>query len=136
MINKIFTFLVIVICALSIMPKMILAAPIFEKGVIDALNENTDIVASNNWDPATDENSLHNIVATVIQVFLGILATIFVLLLIVAGFNWMTAAGDEKKVEKAKTTIKTAVIGLVLILGAYILTYFIFLAIPDGTATK
>jgi len=38
---------------------------------------------------------------------------------------WLTAAGEESKVEKAMGILKTAVIGLVIILAAYSITYFV-----------
>jgi ABC-type phosphate transport system auxiliary subunit len=56
--------------------------------------------------------------------------------MIVAGFQWMTAAGNETKVEKALSMIKTAVIGLIIVLAAYAITYFIFTYLPfSGTGT-
>jgi len=81
---------------------------------------------------STTEN-VGSIMAAVIQGFLSILGIIFVILIIYAGFNWMTASGDEQKVTKAKDTITKAVIGLVIIVAAYSITYFVFNAIPLGS---
>ncbi len=79
--------------------------------------------------------SLTGIVATVVKVFLGLLGIIFLILIIYAGFMWMTAAGDEEKVTKAKDTLQRAVIGLIIITAAYSITYFVFKALPgsDGS---
>jgi len=73
--------------------------------------------------------SLTQIVAQVIQVFLSLLGIIFVVLMILGGYNWMTAQGDESKVEKAKSTIQKAVIGLIIIVASYSITYTVFKAI-------
>lgn len=70
--------------------------------------------------------SVGSIVATVIQVFLGLLGIIFIILILIAGYNWMTAAGDEEKVRKAKETLSRAIIGLIIIIAAYSITYFVF----------
>ena len=78
------------------------------------------------------ETSLAGIVATVVKAFLGLLGIIFLVLIIYAGYNWMTAAGDEEKVTKAKDTLTRAVIGLVIITVAYSITYFVFTMLPDG----
>jgi hypothetical protein len=43
----------------------------------------------------------------------------------------MTAQGDDKKVTKAKDTIRNAVIGVVIILFAYIITNIVFTLIFD-----
>ncbi len=77
-------------------------------------------------------NSLAELVATIIKAFLGLLGIIFVVLIIYAGYGWMTAAGDEEKVNKAKNTLKQAVIGLIIIIAAYAITFFIFSNLPGG----
>ena len=78
----------------------------------------------------TGTNSLSGIMATGIKAFLGLLGIIFLVLIIYAGFLWMTAQGDEEKVTKAKDTITRAVIGLVIIILAYSITYFVFSNLP------
>jgi len=54
--------------------------------------------------------------------FIGVL---FLILTIYGGINWMTAGGNEQKVEKAKTIIINAIIGLLIVLSAYTITSFI-----------
>jgi len=74
--------------------------------------------------------SIGYIIATIIRIALSLLAAIFLILIIVAGFQWMTAGGNEQKVEKALARIKTAVIGLIIVLAAYAITVFLFLYLP------
>lgn len=76
-------------------------------------------------------NQIGTIVALAIKAFLGLLGIIFVYLIVLAGYNWMTAAGDEQKVEKAKDEIKRAVIGLVIVVSAYAIAYFVLDAMKD-----
>ena len=64
-------------------------------------------------------------IGTAISIILGVLGVILVLIVIYAGFWWMTAQGDEKKVEKAKKMIYNSIIGLVIIFAAYALTNFV-----------
>jgi len=70
------------------------------------------------------------LVAKIIQVILGFLAIIFLVLMITAGFRWMTAGGNEEQTKKAIATIKNATIGLVVVLLAYAITYFLFKSLP------
>ena len=77
------------------------------------------------WSGATD-TSLAGIVSIVIQAFLGLLGVLFLTYLLYAGYHWMTAQGDEKKVDKAKDTIQRAVIGLIVIIGAYAISFWVF----------
>jgi len=74
----------------------------------------------------TEKTGLINIIAQIIKVFLGIMGTVFIILMVYAGFNWMTAGGNEDKITKAKTTIRNAMIGLIITLSAYAITFFLF----------
>ncbi|MFC1598257.1 Mbov_0395 family pilin-like conjugal transfer protein [Patescibacteria group bacterium] len=71
--------------------------------------------------------------ATIVGAFLGILAVIALVLIISAGFNWMTAAGNEEKIEKAKKTLFSAVIGLIIIMAAYGVSLFVFGILEGAT---
>ena len=82
-----------------------------------------------------DQYKLSLIVSQIVQAFLGLLGIIFLVLIIYAGFNWMTAQGDEEKVTKAKDTLTRAVIGLVIIILAYTITYFVFSNLPGSGGT-
>ena len=76
-------------------------------------------------DAEYQENNLENIISTGIRVFLSILGTIFIVLMFVAGNNWMQAAGNEEKIKKAQSTIKSALIGLIVSLSAWSLWTFV-----------
>lgn len=76
--------------------------------------------------------SVAEIISKVIKSFLGLLGIIFVILIILGGYNWMTAAGEEEKVNKAKDTLKRAIIGLIIVVSAYAITYFVFTNLPGG----
>jgi len=75
---------------------------------------------------AVTSSSFAGIVAVVIQAFLGLLGVIFLVLMITAGYKWMTASGNEEKMTEAKETIWRAVIGLIITVSAYAITYFVF----------
>src|SRR3989338_8173076 len=70
-------------------------------------------------DTTPGDTGLSELVAVVIQAFLGLLGVIFLVLILYAGYNWMTAQGEEEKVTKAKDTLQRAVIGLIIIVSAY-----------------
>ncbi|MDP2737080.1 MAG: pilin [bacterium] len=80
----------------------------------------------------TDASAMPQIIQTVISAFLGLLGIIFLVLIIYAGYNWMTAQGEEEKVTKAKDTLTRAIIGLIIITSAYAITYFVFSSLPGG----
>ena len=67
-----------------------------------------------------------------IMVILGIVAVGIVLL---AGFKWMTAGGNDEKVTEAKKLMGAGVIGLVIILSAWGITTFILERIVTASGT-
>lgn len=70
-------------------------------------------------------SDIRTIVARVIRIFLGFLGMIFVVLMVTAGFKWMNSQGDEKAISGAKQQIAAAVIGLMIILASYGITYLV-----------
>jgi len=68
---------------------------------------------------------LTTIISNIIFGLLGFLGVIFLVIVIYAGFLWMTAGGDEDQITKAKKWIINGVIGLLIIMAAYAITTFI-----------
>lgn len=75
---------------------------------------------------AAGGNDILGITGIAISTLLGLLGVIFIVLMLYAGYNWMTAAGEEGKVETAQETIKRAIIGLIIVVGSYALQALIF----------
>ena len=61
----------------------------------------------------------------IIQVLLGLLGIIAVCIIIYGGFLWTTSGGSEDKINKAKQLLRNAVIGLIIILSSWGITYFV-----------
>ncbi len=78
--------------------------------------------------------SLMDIVGIVINVMLGTLGTIFIVLIIVAGFKWMTAGGNEEKVKESGEAIRRAILGLIVIVGAFAIWAFISRVLVDDSS--
>lgn len=70
------------------------------------------------------ERGLVIIIAEVIKDILSVLALIFVVLSVYAGYLWMTAGGNDEQVGKAKTIIRDVIIGLIITLSAYAAAYY------------
>ncbi len=68
---------------------------------------------------------LKTTIENIVRIVLGFIGFIFLLLLLYAGFVWMTSGGDEKKITRAKKIIASSVIGLLLTLSAYAIASFI-----------
>ncbi|MFH1997302.1 MAG: MMCAP2_0565 family pilin-like conjugal transfer protein, partial [Patescibacteria group bacterium] len=73
------------------------------------------------------------IAAKIIRVFLGFLGIIAVVLTIYAGWMYMTADGDDERINKAKAILKNAVIGLIIILMSFAIVSLILSKLLDAT---
>lgn len=66
-----------------------------------------------------------DIIAMIINTVLGLVGIIFFAQMFYAGFRWMTSSGSEEIIKEAKQTIRTSIIGIAIIFGAFVLTNFV-----------
>lgn len=59
--------------------------------------------------------------ALIYRILIGVGALLSVLMVIIAGFQWMTSRGNQSQITKAKERIEAVVVGLVLLLSAYVI---------------
>ena len=65
------------------------------------------------------------VIGRIVQSLILVIGVIFGLLVIYGGYLWMIARGSEELVKKAKGILETAVIGIILVVGAYAITSFV-----------
>ncbi len=82
------------------------------------------------------ERDIRVIIARVIRVVLFFLGTLAVILIIYAGFVYMTSQGEADKVKQAKDIFKNAIIGLLIVLSAYAIVSFIFRSMGYGVGGR
>jgi hypothetical protein len=74
----------------------------------------------------TRENEgLLDFISAAIRTVLGVVGAILLLLIIYGGFTYATAAGAEEKVKKGRQILTYAIIGIVIIAVAWILTDYV-----------
>ncbi len=84
----------------------------------------------------TTTQSLPQLIGSFISAALGLLGVVLVVLVIYAGFLWMTAAGNEEKIKKAKGMITSAVIGMIIIFAAYAITSFVIASLTTAVTAS
>ena len=104
---------------------------------LEFINEAKDILNDTgqeiyNQSEVTDSAALAQKVGGIINVVLGFLGIIFLILIIYAGFLWMTAAGNDDAVGRAKKILINSTIGLVIVIAAFAISSFIFNAIETN----
>jgi len=101
---------------------------------------NLNMVKAQNWSSVVNEGGLDTvgdvaygggaprdirmIVVDMIKIILGFLGIIATVIILYAGFKWMTSQGNEEEVGAAKKMLTAGVIGLVIILSAYAIASF------------
>ncbi|MFA5175332.1 MAG: pilin [Patescibacteria group bacterium] len=66
------------------------------------------------------------LIGRVINALMAFIGSITLVLYIFAGFLWMTAAGAKEKIVKAKSIFIWTSMGVIVMLGSYILVKFVF----------
>jgi len=74
---------------------------------------------------AAAQRAAGNLIGDVIAAVLSFVGVVFILLIIYAGYMWMTAAGNEEQVKKAQKIIRASVVGILVIALAYAVTAFV-----------
>ena len=91
-------------------------------GVLDIVN----IFGKKSFGLATPPELPVEVVAgRIIQGAMALIGVAFGILIIYGGFLWMTARGNEETVKKSIHILQTAVIGFIIVVGAYAITDYV-----------
>jgi hypothetical protein len=71
--------------------------------------------------------------ANIINIALACLGILAVVIILIGGFKWMTAGGNEEGVEEAKKILTAGVIGLVIILASWGIATFVLNSLLHAT---
>jgi len=64
-------------------------------------------------------------IMAVINILMGFLGIVALVVILMGGFTWMTAGGNEDKIASARGYIVAGIIGLVIIFASYALITFV-----------
>lgn len=81
-------------------------------------------------------NQLASRVGVVIRTALSLSVVVFLIITVYSGIQWMTAGGNEETVKKARTRITRAVIGIIIVIGAWAATSFIINSVAGARQTS
>ena len=124
--------LIVIVISVGI---MIVATDVVQAGKVQDLLKTAGDAAQYKT-TGNEVTSFSTLVGKIIRAFLSLLGTFFVGLAVYAGFLWMTARGDSEQVKKAQDILKDAIIGLVIVIAAYAITYFILYYIAKDYTTS
>ncbi|MBI2637212.1 MAG: Ig-like domain-containing protein, partial [Parcubacteria group bacterium] len=71
------------------------------------------------------DRDLKSTITTIVNITLGFLGIVAVVIILYAGYLWMTASGNEERIARAKSILRNAVIGLVIIMSSWAIAAFV-----------
>jgi len=74
---------------------------------------------------STPDTLIYGKVITAINFFVVFSAVVAVIMLVIAGYTFITSAGDADKIEKATKTISAAIIGMIVVFVAKLLVQYV-----------
>lgn len=77
--------------------------------------------------------NLSEVIGRLIQAILGVTGAVALLMFVYGGFLWLISAGVPERVKKGKEVMKWAVLGIAVIVGAYMIVRTIITALESGT---
>lgn len=92
-----------------------------------------DLGLSYGADTGLASTDIRTTVARIIRVAMSLLGIVAVVIVLIGGFKWMTAGGNDDQVGEAKKWIFSGVIGLAIILSAYALASFVINQLVTAT---
>lgn len=72
-------------------------------------------------DPVPFVRNATNTIELIIEILLAIVGLISVLFLIIGGFRYVTSGGNEETTESAKKTITNSIIGIIIVILAFVI---------------
>lgn len=112
---KQFCISALVLGGIMILNENVTFANSLQQGLTDIEGAGTDL--------RTDGNIV-SYIGTVINWLLGLIGTVFFVLVLINGYNYMSAGSNSSKTSEAVSGIVNAVIGLVIVFGAFLITEF------------
>lgn len=120
--NKISLFIFLTLTIL-LTPYVALAADYGTKATLQAAGLPTTVAGA---------GTVTEVVGAIVRIVLSLVGIVFFVLIFYAGFEWMTAQGNSERVDDAKKTIVSSVLGLIIVLAAYAITNFVFSNLAPG----
>jgi TRAP-type C4-dicarboxylate transport system permease small subunit len=109
----------------------ILLLPVAARATLtEATTELTTVGQAIGTDVTT--NSLPDLIGEIINILLSVLGIVFVVLIVYAGYLYLTDAGGGEHVKKAKNLLTTSIIGLVIIIAAYAIANYVISALAGA----
>ena len=126
----------LMVTAVFAVPVFAMAAPVSAQVEANTkLCQGVNLTEGNNSEVCDNEgaeDSVNNIIITVIDIFSLVVGAVSVIMIIIGGLRYITSAGESSNVQAAKNTILYAIVGLVIVIFAQTIVKFVVSRITEA----
>ncbi len=108
------------------------ASPVFAANPTNIVSPGLGTTIKGNINNATtpfSQKDITVVIGIIINAVLGVIGVVFLILLVYAGFRWLLAKGEDGEIKKARGLIEHSIIGLVIIVGCFVVVRFVLSAL-------
>lgn len=105
--------------ALGAVNGLLLLAPTMASAALGA-GQNWDRGFTNAESSGLSNSSIYNVIQVTLGWLLGVLGFIAIIGFIISGILYLTAAGNETQIEKAKTAMTYSIVGVIVALTGFV----------------
>lgn len=126
------TFTKLMMAVIIMVPLLSLVAIPVQAATNDTIGGSVDLGVNDAEEIGLGNKAPKQIMVQVIRIALGFLGLIAVIIILIGGFKWMTAQGNDDKISEARKLIQAGIVGLVIILAAWGITFWLLDTIANN----
>ena len=114
---------------LAVFTTMLVPVVVAAQGQITPMDLGIDKAAAT----GLGNKDIRTTVASILRTAMGLLGIVAVVIILIGGFKWMTAGGNDEQTGEARKWIFSGIIGLAIILSAYALATYVINSLVTAT---
>lgn len=67
------------------------------------------------------KEGIATLLSNIINIIYAVSAIVFIFMLLISAFQWLTSGGDKEKIESARARLTWAIIGLVILASTFVI---------------
>lgn len=122
-------FIILTTLVIVALPQIIIAAGVGE------IQTGLDFSANKAEIPTGPQSTdLTVLIGNLVNYLFGVIGALFLVIIIIGGVMWMTAAGNEERVSRASKILIAGVEGIVILFFSYTIVYFLINVFGQATS--
>lgn len=123
----------VLVCLMAVFVPAMSSAAVGDDSVYCEISENVYVPCLfEGENTLAGSKTFGGLVGLILNILVLVVGSISVLFLIIGGFRYLTAAGNEETAEQAKGTMKHAIVGLIIVIMSFAVIYIVTQVLAGG----